>query len=122
MIQLGLILVLVTGLLAAGMTIIHQVKESGRAECRAEHQEAARMAELRARERGDTASRKFEAERASIDAKRAAAERAVESTASNGACLSDGVLNAINDHLREARGAGESVPAVPGPTGHPGQK
>jgi hypothetical protein len=122
MLQLGLILVLVTGLIGAGVAFISSVKESGRAECRAEHIEAARMGELRARERAGKASTQFEKERTQIGNRERDVSRSVASAASDSGCLSPGVLDTINSHLREARGAGKPDSAVPGPTRHTGQK
>lgn len=122
MIQLGIILALVTSLLGGGVFIVRSIKESGRAECRAEHQEAARMAELRSRERGDESAKKFQRQEREIQGREREVIRDLARTASDGNCLSDGVFDSLNNHLREARGPGEPDSTVRGASGHSGQK
>jgi type II secretory pathway pseudopilin PulG len=108
-IQLGLVLALVTSLLGAGVWIVQSIKDQGREECKAEHAEASRMAELRQRERGVSAARGYEAGNAT----RAARERTIAPQVASavardtGSCIDDGMRGLINDDIRQGRGSSE---------------
>jgi hypothetical protein len=108
-IQLGLILALVTSLLGAGTWFIHSQREVGREECRASHAEAARMAELRQRERGNEAARAFERAKLERNSREATiAPQVASAVASNpGRCLDDLGVQLINDDIRQGRGSSE---------------
>jgi hypothetical protein len=95
-IQLGLILALVTSLLVAGTWLVHSIKEDGRNECRAEHAEAARMAELRSRERIG-ADRERAKKRELEIAPRVAAVVASAPVS----CLSDDALSVLRDDANQ---------------------
>jgi hypothetical protein len=108
-IQLGLILALVTGLLGAGVWIVQSIKDSGREECRASHVEASRMAELRSRERSSVAAKKFEHDKRELQGReRAIAPQVASAVARDtGSCIDDGMRGLINDDIRQGRGPGE---------------
>jgi len=97
--------------------LVHTLQESGRAECRAEHAEAARMGELRARERTGAAADRFEAKRASNAARerKIAPEVAsvVADPAAAGPCLTDRMRNVIADDVSQHGTAGEPASPVP---------
>jgi hypothetical protein len=104
-IQLGLILALVTSLLGAGTWFIHSQREIGRNECIASHQEASRMAELRARERGNIASKRFQEGIAqSRSREREIAPQVASAVARDtGRCIDDGMRGLINEDIRNGR-------------------
>ena len=108
MIQIWLLLAAVTAALGAATYGIHSLKEAGRVECRAEHAEAARMAELRARERVGIASKRFSEDIAQSRSRERTVIRNLERSTYNGnECLSDGVREQLNDHIRKSRAASE---------------
>jgi hypothetical protein len=106
-IQIWLLLAAVTAALGAATYGIHSLKEAGRVECRAEHAEAARMAELRSRERGAISAKAYQQDRTQQASRAREVIRDLERRTYNGTCLSDGVLESLNDHLRKSRAASE---------------
>jgi len=103
-IQIWAVLALVTAILAGGAWVIHSLKESGRDECRAEHAEVARMAELRARERGDVAAGKYEAKkRTSAARERTISPQVAQAVASApaGDCFDERMLRLLADDLSQ---------------------
>ena len=114
MIQIWLLLGAVTAALGAVTYVIHGIKESGREECRAEHQEAARMAELRQRERVTSAATKFQHDKREIHARDAEARKALVGPPSR--CVDDDSLRILNDRIRQGRtGTGADKPLSSAP-------
>jgi len=95
--------------------LVYTLKASGRAECNAEHTEAARMGELRARERTNTAAGKFEARRATNAARERTlapeVARVVAEPAAAGTCLTPSMLQLLADDVSQHGTAAE--PAGP---------
>ncbi len=101
MLQLGLLLALVTSLLGAGTWFIHSQREIGREECRASHAEAARMAELRSRERAGAARTQLENDRTQIGNRDVEARKAL--VGADRSCVDDRVRDALNERIRQGR-------------------
>lgn len=115
------LLALVGGLHA----LVYTLKESGKAECRAEQAEAARMAELRARERTNIAAGGFEADRRTIAAKSRTtaieAAKVANSPDMRGSCLTDDSVRLINSRIGKAGDTAKPEPTVPTAPDHAGR-
>jgi hypothetical protein len=114
-IQLGLILALVTSLLGAGVWIVQSIKDQGREECRAEHAEASRMAELRQRERGVKSVTQLGQDRTQIRSRDEAVIRDLERSTYNRACVDDERLRILNERIRQGRTTDRADGAVSAP-------
>jgi len=115
-IRLILLAVLAVGLLVGINRFLAGQQQIGYDRCKAEDIEAARMDELRARNRIDTAAGRFEAKRAT----NAARERTVApevarvvAGAASAACFDDGMLGILaRDAAAQGGAAGEPASAV----------
>lgn len=97
------------------------VRHEARAECVAEHLEAARFAREAARDKGDKASTRYEAGKAERAGRERIVvqevERIVDRPVYRDRCVDDDGLRVIRDRIADRRGAGEPAPAVPAASG-----